>query len=78
MWADVNIKLLQGNLFKVMRDKLMNCGVDYEDSHWADQPAAEKQAAANKPSSALKDGKLVPNTSLQRRSVLGNQDLSKI
>ena len=78
-WADVNIKPLQGTLFRVMRDsKLMNCGVDYEDSHWADQPTAKKQAAASKPSSALKDGKLVPNTSLQRRSVLGNQDLSKI
>ena len=42
-----------------MRDKLMNCGVDYKDSHWADQPAAEKQAALNKPSSTLKDSKLV-------------------
>ena len=61
MWADVNSKPLQGTLFKVMRDKLMNCGVDYEDSHWADQPADEKQPALNKSSSALKDGKLVPS-----------------
>ena len=34
MWADVNSKPLQGTLFKVMRDKLMGCGVDYEDDFW--------------------------------------------
>ena len=28
MWADGNSKPLQGTLFKVMRDKLMNCGVN--------------------------------------------------
>ena len=61
MWADVNSKPLQGTLFKVTRDKLMNCGVDYEDGYWADQPATKKQAAAIKPSSALKDGKLFPS-----------------
>ena len=32
MWAYVNIKPVQGTLFKVMRDKLMNCGVDYNNS----------------------------------------------
>ena len=63
MWADVNSKPLQGTLFKVMRDKLMNCGVNYEDGYWADQPAASKQpaarkqTAASKPPSALKNSK---------------------
>ena len=37
MWADINSKLLQGTLFKVMRDKLMNCEVDYENSFWGKQ-----------------------------------------
>jgi len=63
MWADGNSKPLQGTLFKVMRDKLMNCGVDYEDGYWADQPAvskqpaARKQATAPKPPSALENSK---------------------
>jgi len=34
MWADVNIKPLQDALFKVMRDKLMNCGVNYKAGYW--------------------------------------------
>ena len=63
MWADGNSKPLQGTLFKVMRDKLMNFGVDYEDGYWADQPsvskqlAARKQTTAPKPPSALKNSK---------------------
>ena len=42
MWADVSSNPLQGTLFKVMRDKLMKCGVNYKDGHWAEQPAASK------------------------------------
>ena len=63
MWADVNSKPLQCTIFKVMRDKLMNCGVNYEDGYWADQtaaskqPAAKKQATASKLPSALKNSK---------------------
>ena len=63
MWADGNSKPLQGTLYKVMRDKLMNCGVNYEDGYWADQPAAlkqpvsRKQPAASKPAIALRNGK---------------------
>ena len=43
MWADVNSKPLQGTLFKIMRDKMMNYGVDYEDMYWAEQPAVAKK-----------------------------------
>ncbi len=31
MWADIMIKPLQGTAFRVMRVKLMNCSVNYED-----------------------------------------------
>jgi hypothetical protein len=31
MWADVLTKPLQGRSFRLMRSKLMNCSVDYED-----------------------------------------------
>ena len=31
MWADVLTKPLQGRAFRLMRSKLMNCSIDYED-----------------------------------------------
>jgi len=49
MWADVNSKPLQGTLFKIMRDKMMNCGVDYEDGYWDEQPAVTRKKSEQPP-----------------------------
>ena len=34
MWADLNSKPIHGPIFRIMRDKLMNCGVDCGDPFW--------------------------------------------
>jgi hypothetical protein len=50
MWADIMTKPLQGTAFRVMRAKLMNCPVNYED------PSEEETTEAKRaqPISALK------------------------
>ena len=38
MWADIMTKLLQGTAFRLMRAKLMNCDVNYEDPPEEEEP----------------------------------------
>jgi len=47
MWADVLTKPLQGRAFRLMRSKLMNCSVDYEDQEVSEEKSP-KVAVANK------------------------------
>ena len=37
MWADILTKPLQGKAFRLMRSKLMNCSVDYEDQEVSEE-----------------------------------------
>ena len=46
MWADVLTKPLQGRAFRLMRSKLMNCSVDYEDQE-VPKEKSPKVAVAN-------------------------------
>ncbi len=55
MWADVLTKLLQGKAFRLMRSKLMNFSVDYEDQEVSEEKspkmsvANDGKARSNKP-----------------------------
>jgi len=71
MWADVNIKPLQGTLFRVMRDKLMHCGVDYKDGYWAEQPVATKQPGTRKQTGVLKNSKPDPGARASAHECVG-------
>jgi len=46
MWVDVLTKPLQGRAFRLMRSKLMNCSVDYEDQEVSEEKSP-KVALAN-------------------------------
>ena len=46
MWADVLTKPLQGRAFRLMRSKLMNCSVNYEDQEVSEE-MSPKIAVAN-------------------------------
>jgi hypothetical protein len=48
MWADVLTKPLQGRAFRLMRSKLMNCIVDYEDREVSKENSPKVAAVANK------------------------------
>ena len=71
MWAGVNSKILQGTLFKIMRDKLMNCGVECEDDYWAEQLAAAKQPTTTKRPGALKNDKPVTGNHASAHGCVG-------
>ena len=52
MWADVLTKPLQGRAFRLMRSKLMNCSVDYEDQE-VPKEKSPNVAVANKGNAKL-------------------------
>ena len=59
MWADVLTKPLQGRAFRLMRLKLMNCSVDYENEQ-LEEEESRKQRIATKANQKL--GKSKPVT----------------
>jgi hypothetical protein len=44
MWADVLTKPLQGRAFRLMRSKLMNCSLDYEDQEVSEEKSPKMSA----------------------------------